>query len=105
MAGAPIGNTNAASSKKWQAAIERAIASYPDRPNDDGCSDLIKGLNAAAYEFVCGVMVDKSIAFFREFGDRLEGKPNQAIDLGSDPERPMIQKLIREIVKPNDQDR
>ncbi len=37
--------------------------------------------------------------------DRLEGKPSQAIDLGSDPDRPLIQKLVRELVRPDDKDR
>jgi hypothetical protein len=100
--GAPLGNTNAANAKRWQAAIERAIASYPDVPADDGCNDLMKGLNKAAAKFVGDLMGEGGLNYFREFGDRLDGKPGQAIDLGSDPERPMIQKLIREIVRTKD---
>jgi hypothetical protein len=41
----------------------------------------------------------------KELRDTLDGKPGLAIDLGSDPERPMITKLVREIVRANDQDR
>lgn len=41
----------------------------------------------------------------KELADRLDGKASQAVDVGSDPERPVIQKLIREIVRPNDKDR
>ena len=35
----------------------------------------------------------------KEIGDRLDGKPAQAVDLGSDPDRPVIQKVVREIVR------
>ena len=102
MAGAPTGNQNAVKGKRWAEAIERAIAAYPDLPDDTNCSDMVKGLNKAAVRFVANLMGDGGLSYFREFGDRFDGKAAQAIDLGSDPDRPMIQKLIREIVKPND---
>ena len=41
----------------------------------------------------------------KELRDTLDGKPSQAIDLGSDPDRPMVHKLVREIVRPPNQDR
>ena len=100
--GAPLGNQNANKGKRWADAIERAIAAYPNVPDDTNCSEIIKGLNKAAVKFVGDLMGDGGLNYFREFGDRLDGKPGQAIDLGSDPDRPMLQKLIREIVKPND---
>jgi len=36
--------------------------------------------------------------------DRGWGKPSQAIDVGSDPERPLVSKVVREIVRPKDSD-
>ncbi len=41
----------------------------------------------------------------KELADRLDGKASQSVDLGSDPERPVIQKLVREIVRPDNKDR
>lgn len=40
------------------------------------------------------------IQAMKEIGDRLDGKPSQAIDVGSDPERPLVTKVVREIVRP-----
>ena len=107
MAGAPLGNTNAANAKKWQAAIERAISSYPDKPNDDGCSDLIKGLNAAAYKFVTDMMTaDNGLGHFKEFGDRLDGKSAQSVQLAGDPDNPLqfVNRIEREVVDANSKD-
>lgn len=99
--GAPLGNQNAAKAKRWTAAIERALerrATGKPRPTD--VSDLIAGLDAAADEFVAQIFADKDLGYFKELGDRLDGKPSQAVDLGSDPDRPVVQKVIREIVRP-----
>lgn len=40
----------------------------------------------------------------KELRDTLDGKPGQSIDLGSDPERPLLQKLVREVVRTNHKD-
>ena len=102
MAGAPLGNTNAANAKKWQAAIERALASYPEKPNDDDCSDLIKGLNAAAYKFVTDMMTaDNGLAYFKEFGDRIEGRPAQSMVLSGDGDNPIQEVRTIRLVAAN----
>jgi ribosomal protein L17 len=89
---APLGNQYAAKSKQWTLAIERAL-------------EKRKGTRAEALDELAEKLLAKcdeaDLAALRELGDRLEGKPGQSIDLGSDPDRPMLQKLIREIVKPN----
>lgn len=79
--GAPIGNTNAAKAKRWEAAIVRAVEAWPNQPNSEGCNPLMVGLNAAAHAFVAQMFEDKDIAFFKEFGDRLDGKSAQAISI------------------------
>jgi hypothetical protein len=89
---APLGNLNAAKGKIWNDALRKAIV------QDDG-----KRLHAAA-EMLLNKAAEGEAWAVREIADRLDGRPAQAVDLGSDPDRPMIQKLIREIVKPNDQD-
>ncbi len=76
---APFGNQNAAKAKRWEAAICRALSSWPNPPDNTDCSALIQGLNLAAHEFVRSLHAERDIAFFRELGDRLDGKPAQAI--------------------------
>lgn len=87
------------------AALERALerrATGKPRPTD--VSDLIAGLDAAADEFIAMLFTDKDLACFKEFADRLDGKPSQSVDLGSDPDRPLLQKVVREIVRPPNPD-
>lgn len=102
MAGAPLGNQNAAKAKQWSAAIERAIERLgdssinPDHPHER--SPRVKGLDLLADEFVAKVR-DGGIPGFSEMGDRLEGKPKQVIT--GDPDSPLAIELIeRSIVDP-----
>jgi hypothetical protein len=45
-------------------------------------------------------LADQSdIQALKEIADRLDGKPTQAVDLGSDPDRPVITKVVREIIE------
>ena len=87
--GAPLGNHNAAKAKRWEAALERAFAAWPNEPDMTDCSPLMIGLNTAAHGFVKKVMEERDIAFYRETGDRLDGKPAQAVTLAGDPESPL----------------
>lgn len=94
--GAPTGNNNAAKAKVWTAAIERALANRSRIDQKDALDALAEKLLAKCDEADLGAL--------RELGDRLEGKPGQAIDLGSDPDRPMIHKVVREIVRSQNKD-
>ena len=94
--GAPTGNNNAAKAKVWTAAIERALANRSRLDQKDALDSLAEKLLAKCDEADLGAL--------KELGDRLEGKPGQAIDLGSDPERPMIARLVRQIVRPDNKD-
>lgn len=79
--GAPLGNQNAAKAKRWTAAVERALerrATGQPTPTDQ--SDFMKGIDAAADEFVAQLFASKDLGYFKELGDRLDGKPNQSID-------------------------
>ena len=99
--GAPIGNQNAAKGKRWAAAIERALerkATGKSRPTD--VSEFMQGVDMAADEFVATMFADKDLGYFKELGDRLDGKPSQSLDVGSDPDRPLVSKVVREIVRP-----
>lgn len=79
--GGQLGNQNAAKGKRWEAAILRAVEAWPKEPDSTDCSALIIGLNKAAHEFVKGVYERGDLGFFKEFGDRLEGKPSQPTEL------------------------
>ena len=83
MAGAPLGNTNAAKAKRWEAALIRAIEAYPDEISTDGSNALMNGLNKAATEFVKKMIDEANLGFFREFGDRLDGKSAQSVTLAN----------------------
>lgn len=73
--GAPIGNKNAAKGKRWAAAIERALErKATGQPAPTDVSDLIRGIDAAADEFVRQLFDNKDLGYFKEFGDRLDGK-------------------------------
>jgi len=78
--GAPLGNQNAAKGKQWAAAIERAlerIASGKERPTD--VSKKMAGVDMAADAFVRKMFQDADLGYFKELGDRLDGKPHQTI--------------------------
>jgi len=95
---APLGNQNAAKAKRWEAAILRAVEAWPNEPDTTDCSALMIGLNKAAHEFVKGVYERGDLGFFKEFGDRLEGKAAQVIAGDSDNPLTVINKVERVIV-------
>jgi hypothetical protein len=65
--GAPLGNKNATKNRPWSEAINRALLS------EDG-----KQLRALADKLIaCALAGD--VAALREIGDRMDGKPAQAI--------------------------
>jgi molecular chaperone GrpE (heat shock protein) len=101
---APLGNQNAAKAKRWEAAILRAIEAWPKEPDETDCSALIIGLNRAAHQFVKNVYERGDLGFFKEFGDRMDGKAAQAVTLSGDEDNPLnvITKVERVIVNAKD---
>jgi hypothetical protein len=96
---APKGNQNAAKAKIWHAAIMRAL----DR-RDKSRADGIKEIDALADKLLT-LVSNGDLAALKEFGDRLDGKPAQA--LVGDPDQPLelnVTKVERAIVRPNPQD-
>lgn len=85
--GAPVGNQNAAKAKMWRAAIERAL-------DAKGAGDRLAALNELATKLLerCE---EGDLGALRELGDRLDGKPAQAI-VGDD-DLPPVQQAIRVI--------
>ncbi len=74
--GGQPGNQNAAKSKRWQAAIDRALAK---RSRVEG----IEELDRLAEKFLDEVEKE-GINGFRELGDRLDGKPGQELQHSGD---------------------
>ncbi len=82
---APLGNQNAAKAKKWTAAIERALCKRYGKALAEALDDL-------ADKFV--EAVEKGdLAAFKEFGDRMEGKPAQSMVIAGDPDQPLETKM------------
>lgn len=90
MAGAPLGNQNAVKGKRWEQAIVRAIEAWPNPPDNKNCAPLIVGLNAAAHAFVAKMYSEQDLGFFKEFGDRLDGKAHQSTELTGKDGGPVV---------------
>lgn len=78
MAGAPLGNQNAAKGKMWQAAINRALEKRSRVDAREALDELAEKLLALADQSDLGAL--------KELGDRLDGKPGQAVAIGGDPD-------------------
>ena len=98
--GAPEGNQNAKNGKLWRQAIQRALEK---RAADNGRHKNAE-LDELAEKLLCACH-DGDLSALKELGDRLEGKPAQAI-VGDDEYDPfrMVQKVVREIVRASDKD-
>ncbi len=94
--GAPVGNSNATKAKPWADAIKRALAR---REQTGSGADL----NALADKLIDSA-AEGDMAALKELGDRLDGKPAQALvgDSGFDPVQ--ISQVHRVIVDPRNPD-
>ncbi len=92
VAGAPIGNQNAANGKKWRAAIDRALEAKSRAEGKEALDEIAKVLINQALEGEQWA-IDM-------IGNRLDGKPAQAVAISGDENSPLVHKVIREIVRP-----
>lgn len=92
--GAPVGNQNAAKAKLWSAAINRALEKRAG-------GDKAKALDELAEKFLAACD-DGDLAAFKELGDRLDGKPAQAVSVGNEPGEQFVSRIVREIVRAKD---
>jgi hypothetical protein len=76
--GAPVGNQNAAKAKVWHAAILRAL-------DKRGAGDRVKALDELAGKLL-DLVATGDLSALKEFGDRLDGKPAQAVAVSGDGE-------------------
>ncbi len=70
---APYGNQNAAKGKVWKAAIDRAL-----ERRTQSRTDGIKEIDALA-EKLLQLVSTGDLPALKEFGDRMDGKPTQAV--------------------------
>lgn len=92
---APHGNNNHGKAKRWSSAIERALARYATGEEVTGDrSALMIGIDKAADLFVAQMFENKDLAHFKELGDRIEGKPAQAIAVSGDGEGGEIKSRV-----------
>lgn len=78
---APLGNKNAAKAKVWHAAIMRAL-------DKRGCGDRVRALDELAGKLL-DLVATGDLGALKEFGDRLDGKPAQAIIGGGEDDPPL----------------
>ena len=88
---APLGNRNSAKGREWAKAIEIAIEHWPEEHYKNMAGK--NGLHKAAFAFVNQMMLDNDIAFFKEFGDRIDGKPKQTIEANVSTHEQFIESL------------
>lgn len=99
---APIGNQNAAKGKRWAAAIERALErKATGKPPPEDVSDLIRGMDMAADIFVAQLFETKDLAYFKEFGDRQDGKPKQQTEISGPDGGEIPMRTVVNFIKPD----
>jgi hypothetical protein len=97
--GAPVGNRNAAKAKVWHGAIMRALERR--KPTDE----RIAAIDELADKLL-DLVAKGDLGALKEFGDRLDGKPAQAIIGGDDDDPPLkFQKVERVLVRANPSDK
>lgn len=92
--GAPVGNQNAAKAKVWAAAINRALEKRAG-------GDRLKAIDDLAEKFL-KACDEGDLSAFKELGDRLDGKPAQAVSVGNEPGEEFVTRIVREIVRTKD---
>jgi len=90
--GAPTGNTNAAKENRLiTSALRRAVVQNPEK--------LRK-----ACERVLDDAADGNLAAFNTIADRIDGKPAQTNVIEGNEDRPLVQKIVRQVVDATNQD-
>jgi len=85
MAGAPVGNSNAAKGKRWQDALVKALARFT---SEDGKIQAGQALDKIAENVVLKALIGDKDAI-TEIGNRLDGKPAQAVTVLGDEDSPL----------------
>lgn len=92
--GAPAGNQNARKTKLWTESIKRALARYDS-------STVEAGLDKLADKVVRKAIEEGDKDSWQEIGNRLDGKPAQAIIGGDEDDAPIVHRIERVIKRAN----
>ena len=92
---APQGNTNAAKGALYNSALKRALA------RSGGSVD--GGLNKVCDQLVIAALNGEQWAI-KEVADRIDGKPSQTNVIEGNEDRPLVQKIVRQVVDATNQD-
>ena len=84
--GAPEGNKNGESGKRFQLALRAAL--------EKRGTDKVQALHAVADKLI-ETALDGNIHAIREVADRLDGKPAQAVNLGDHEGNALTIKLVQ----------
>lgn len=76
--GAPLGNKNAAKGRPWHQAIMRALETR-EKSRTDGKKEL-----DVLAEKLLTLVESGELNALKEFGDRLDGKPAQAVEMSGE---------------------
>lgn len=90
---APFGNKNAAKAKIWHGAIMRALRKRSR-------TEALEALDELA-EKLLDKVAEGDLPALKEFGDRLDGKPAQAIIGGDEDDPPVKVKGVIDLVRPD----
>jgi len=93
---APLGNQNARKAKRWQDALNKALARYE---SEDGKIRAGEALDKIAEGVVIDALAGDKDAR-AEIGNRLDGKPAQAIIGGEDDDPPLKVEGRIKLVRP-----
>ena len=88
--GGQPGNSNATRGAEWRQAIKRALSHKSGQ-------DYRAGLDLIASQIVDAACEGDQWAI-REVGDHIDGKPQQSVALGSDPDNPLRVSLPIEFI-------
>ncbi len=91
--GAPEGNQNALKAKRWLQAIDRALEKRSKFAGIQALDELAEKLLKRAD--------DGDMSALKELGDRIDGKPAQAIT-GADGGPVQVESIKRIVVDPKD---
>ncbi len=80
---APQGNNNFGKARVWTQAINNVL----ERKHPDG---RMAALESLAEKLIAGVE-SGDLAAIKEFGDRMEGKPGQSLDIKAEVKQAMVQ--------------
>lgn len=90
--GAPIGNQNAVKGKRWQKALEKALARKG--------GDVDAGLADVATQVVEAALAGDKDAW-QEIGNRMDGKPHQSTSIANEDGTPLLSGVTVSFVKPD----